>query len=148
MSDRPVNVLLVEDDENDILFMKEAFAQVGAQVCLDVVKDGEAAIAKLTGLAAELDARKPPGFTHLILDLKLPRKSGLEVLAWIRTRPVLACLSIAVLTSSHERSDLEAVRALGVERYHVKPLSFRELNVLVRRLCQDWGIAPDGPGGR
>lgn len=148
MSGTPVTVLLVEDDENDVLFMKEAFAETCPQARLEVAQDGEAAIAKLTGLAAEMDAGKPPGFTHLILDLKLPRKSGLEVIAWIRTRPVLAFLSIAVLTSSHERSDQEAVRALGVARYHVKPLSYRDLLVLVRRLCEDWGIVTGGRGGR
>ena len=125
---RPV-ILLVEDDEDDIDFFKRALSRTSAKAELVVARDGDEAVAVLAG-------RRPPVPTHLILDLKLPKRSGVEVLEWLRKTPELEKLSVAILSSSIEPRDVARTRALGVDGYHVKPSGAKAL------AAQDH----DGPG--
>jgi CheY-like chemotaxis protein len=134
-----MTVLLVEDDPDDILFMKKAFARSCPGVALEIARDGEAALEKL--------ALNVHAFTHLLLDLKLPKVSGLEVLTWIRAQPALALLHVIVLTSSTEESDLERTRALGIDGYYVKPVSFDELLQATRKICAQWGFLSESIPG-
>jgi CheY-like chemotaxis protein len=133
MIERPrPRVLLVEDDESDVLFFKRALDSHGAQVELEIARDGESAVQRLS--------RGEPLPDRVLLDLKLPRRSGLEVLAWIRSNPALKDLSVTILTSSGEPSDLARIQELGIEEYIVKPVSYQALREIVGALCRNWDI--------
>jgi DNA-binding response OmpR family regulator len=136
MGEKPnLKILLVEDDENDVLFLKRALKASCAAIELDVARDGELAVQYLSGKnGAALPDR-------IILDLKLPRRSGTDVLAWIRSQPSLRHLSVTVMTSSSERADIERVRHLGVDDYIVKPVSYQGLLDVAAGLCTRWGVA-------
>jgi len=134
--ERPaLRVLLVEDDENDVQFFQRALRAGSCCVDLEVARDGEAAVQALS----RNDGRQLPD--RIVLDLKLPRRSGLEVLSWIRSTPALKHLSVTILTSSGEPSDLVRIRELGIEEYLVKPVSYQGLLGITARLCAKWGCA-------
>jgi CheY-like chemotaxis protein len=137
LSERPrPKVLVVEDDDNDILFLQRALSGCGAELDLDIARDGESAIQRLS--QGNLPDR-------ILLDLKLPRRSGLEVLAWIRSTPALKHLSVTVMTSSGEPSDLSRIQELGIEEYVVKPVSYQALLEIVRTLCRNWNVPMKTP---
>jgi CheY-like chemotaxis protein len=118
------SILLVEDDENDVTFLKRAFEKAKMTFPLQVVGNGRLAIEYLGGTGRFSDRAKHPPSTHLLLDLKLPEKSGFEVLEWIRAVPALKELRVAILTSSSESPDLQRAKELGADCYLVKPMSF------------------------
>jgi DNA-binding response OmpR family regulator len=126
--------LLVEDDESDVLFLKRALAAAGLDSRFDVAGSGRAAMDYLSGRPPFDDRAKHPLPTHVVLDLKLPEKGGLEVLRWIRSEPALTGLRVAVLTSSKQPSDVGQAKALGTDLYLVKPMGFIALLPVVRAL--------------
>jgi CheY-like chemotaxis protein len=125
-------VLLVEDDSNDVLLIRRAFRRAGLATHIDVVGDGDAAVAYLaraqTGGAPRL----------VLLDLKLPRRPGLEVLSWLRQQPGLRRLPVIVLTSSRESADVNRAYDLGANSFLVKPVGFAALLEIVRTLELYW----------
>ena len=132
MNERPrPRVLLVEDDDNDVLFFQRALRDCGAEIELEIAGDGESALQRLS---------KEPRPDRVLLDLKLPRRSGLEVLAWIRSTPALKDLSVTIMTSSGEPSDLSRIRELGIDQYIVKPVSYQGLFEIVVALCRTWNV--------
>src|ERR1051326_6501859 len=95
------NVLLhVEDDPNDLLLLQRAFRNANAQVTIQPVNDGDKAVAYLSGTDEFTDREKYPLPGIVLLDLKMPRKSGLEVLQWFRSQQKLRRLIVIVFTSS------------------------------------------------
>ena len=125
-------VLLVEDDTNDVLLVRRAFRRAGLDARIEVAPDGEAAVAFLTrALTATA-----PGL--VLLDLKLPRLPGLDVLGWLRRQPGLRRLPVVVLTSSRERSDVDRAYDLGANSFLVKPVGFAELLEMVKALDLYW----------
>lgn len=135
MSQQPL-ILLVEDNADDVLFWELASARAGLATAVQVAQDGVEAINWLSGDPPS-DGRRP---THVLLDLKLPRKSGLEVLAWLRQRPEYERLPVIVLTSSQEKSDILRARELGITTYLVKPVSLPELVEMVRSIATTWNL--------
>ena len=93
-------VLLVEDDDNDVLFVQRAFKHAGILNRLEVVRDGDQAVDYLSGKGEYADRDKHPLPVFVLLDLKMPRRSGLEVLEWVKEREGLRRIPIVVLTSS------------------------------------------------
>jgi CheY-like chemotaxis protein len=141
----PVRVLdfvlmLVEDDPDHVLLIQRALAKANLVNPLRIVRDGDEAIAYLSGQGPYGDRNRYPLPSLILLDLKLPRKSGLEVLEWIRSDPALRVLPVVALTSSAETSDIERAYALGVNSYLVKPLGFEDLLDLVKSLVMYWMI--------
>src|SRR5512132_2547028 len=98
-------ILIAEDDENDVFLIKRALHQAQFDNPLQVVQNGEEAIAYLKGSAPYEDRDKHPMPALLLLDLKMPRKNGFEVLSWVRQHPEYNSLAIVVLTSSQESAD-------------------------------------------
>src|ERR1044071_8088044 len=95
------NVLLhVEDDPNDVLLLQRAFRKANAQLTIQAVTDGDKAVAYLNGTNDYADREKYPLPAIVLLDLKMPRKSGLEVLQWIRGEQKLRRLVVIIFTSS------------------------------------------------
>lgn len=127
-----VPILLVEDNDDDAFLMRRAFKNAEVANPLVTVNDGNAAIAHL----ARTDSADAPGL--VLLDLKLPFKSGFEVLSWIRSQERLRALSVIVLTSSREPSDITRSLAGGANAYVAKPSTSVELADLVRAIRDFW----------
>jgi CheY-like chemotaxis protein len=130
-------VLLVEDDDSDVIFLKRAFVKAGLPHRLQVVEDGGRAVGYLAGTGPYADREKYPMPTHVLLDLKLPEKTGFEVLEWIRAQPSLQALPVAILTSSSEGSDIRRAKELRADCYLVKPMSFNGLLELTKSI-DEW----------
>ena len=129
-------ILLVEDDENDVLFMKMAMETAGIAAGLQVAEDGEQALDYLKGQGQYADRVAHPLPSLVLLDLKLPRVLGMEVLKWIREQPGFDMMVVIMLTSSQQRSDISKACSLGANSYLVKPpnpLHLTELVDLVKR---------------
>ncbi|HEY6852794.1 MAG TPA: response regulator [Gemmatimonadales bacterium] len=131
-------ILLVEDDANDVLLIRRAFAKAAITNPVHNVEDGDAAVAYLAGEGSYADRDDHPLPAVVLLDLKLPRRSGLEVLEWVRQNPALRRLPIVVLTSSRESTDVNRAYDLGANSYLVKPVGFDALTDLVRILQGYW----------
>ena len=132
------HILLVEDDSNDVVLMQRAFHKTNISNPLQVVHDGEAAIAYLGARGPYADRRMFSLPMLLLLDLKLPRTSGLEVLAWLRAQESLKRLPAIVLTSSREQRDIDVAYDLGANAYLVKPVQFEALLDVIKRLHLFW----------
>ncbi len=120
-------LLVVEDDPGDAYLVQRAFAKAGISNPVKVVRDGEEAVSYLAGRGAYQDRTQFPLPTVVLLDLKLPRRSGLEVLAWIREQPGLSRLRVVILTSSRESPDVAKAYDLGVSSYLVEPVEHDKL---------------------
>jgi CheY-like chemotaxis protein len=140
MSSRPV--LYVEDEENDVFLMKRAFAKAGVTNSLEIVTDGAAAIRRLSGVGEFADHERFSTPCLLLLDLNLPRRSGLEVVEWVRAQPRLKALPVVLLTSSNQERDIKSAHALGANGYLVKPASSEKLIEVVTTL-RDACLIPD-----
>ena len=115
----PRPVLLVEDDPNDVIFLKHAFAKLGSHIPLLVLPDGQAAWDYLAGSGTAQGPAKP---SLILLDLKLPKKSGLEILEDLRATSELQRIPVLVMSSSSERVDIDRAYQLGADFYLVKPV--------------------------
>ena len=133
-------VLLVEDDADHVLLIQRAFAKANLVNPLRIVRDGDDAVAYLAGTGPYTDRSRHPLPSLILLDLKLPRKSGLEVLAWLRGEPHLRLTPVVVLSSSAETTDIEKAYALGVNSYLVKPVNFGDLLEMVKSIGMYWLI--------
>lgn len=131
-------ILLVEDNLDDVALFKRAVQKAALDYPLQVVGDGEAAIAYLSGVGGYADRTHYPLPRLVLLDLKLPRKSGHEVLEWLRGQPQLRRLPVVVLTTSREISDINRAYDQHVNSYLVKPFSFDGLMDMVRTLHNYW----------
>lgn len=131
-------ILHVEDDPNDILLIERAFrkAEIGAQV--QVVSDGEQAMQYLSGSSGFAQRERFPIPSLVLLDLKLPRKSGIEVLEWIRHQPGLRRIPVVMLTASKQPVDVNRAYDLGANAYLVKPVNFDALVELLRTMDKFW----------
>ncbi|MGH7962758.1 MAG: response regulator [Candidatus Binatia bacterium] len=145
MTVTPDIVLLVEDDPNDVLLMQRAFRRAKVTNPVQVVGDGEDAVLYLSGQDPYADRVRYPLPALILLDLKLPRKSGLEVLEWIRQQTQLKRLPVVVLTSSKESTDISRAYDLGVNSYLVKPVSFDTLLDMVETLNLYWLVLNEKP---
>ena len=145
MSVRDGVILLAEDDPNDVLSVQRAFQRNYVANPVQVVRDGEEALAYLSGQAPFADRERHPLPVLMLMDLKMPRKSGLEVLAWVRHQPGLKRLPIIVLTSSNQSPDINRAYELGANSYLVKPAGFDSLLDLVKNLDMYWLILNEKP---
>jgi CheY-like chemotaxis protein len=132
------SILLVEDSPDDVLLVQRAFRKVGATSPMHVVPDGEQAMAYLAGIGVYADRDRHPLPSLVLLDLKLPRRSGFEVLEWVRRQPGLRRLPVVVLTGSDEAADVDRAADLGANSYLVKPVGFDPLLEIVRNLRLYW----------
>jgi DNA-binding response OmpR family regulator len=129
-------ILLVEDEENDVVFMEMALDKAGLASAFQVAEDGEEAIDYLSGKGEFADRTRFPLPSLVFLDLKLPRVMGMDVLKWIRDQPALDTVVVIILTSSQQRTDIRMACTLGANSYLVKPsnpLALDEVVDLVKR---------------
>ncbi len=134
MAERSAVILVVEDDPNDVFFLKRALRKVQVGQRLKVVRDGETAIHYLAGSGPFSDRRRHPLPCMVLLDFKLPKASGLDVLRWLRSRRELADLPVFMISSSGEQSDRSAAQRAGVDAYRVKTVSIEDLIRVAREI--------------
>jgi CheY-like chemotaxis protein len=134
----PATILVADDDPNDIFFLKRAFAKAGFIHQVIDVPDGEKVIEYLSGSADYADRSRFPLPVLLLLDLKMPKVNGFEVLAWLQKENRLPNLKIVVLSSSGLLADKKKADALGAHDYKVKPADISEMLALVNDLAARW----------
>jgi two-component system, chemotaxis family, response regulator Rcp1 len=131
----PIEILLVEDSESDVRVLREVLSEINGDVRLHVVRDGLEAIAFLTYQGPYLHVPRP----HVILlDLKMPKMDGLEVLVRLKTDPWLQTIPIIVLAASGAEADIVRSYKLMANCYLVKPGELKEFEKLVRSLNEFW----------
>ena len=139
-------ILLVEDDQKDVELTMAALDEYNLANEVVVASDGEQALDYLYYRGKFMRrARENPAV--LLLDLKLPKVNGLEVLQQIKSDENLKLIPVAVLTSSHEEKDLVASYKLGVNAYVVKPVDFHEFVNAIKELGVFWAVINEPPPG-
>ena len=124
-------ILLVEDDPNDVFFLRYAFEQASIKDPILAVQDGQEAIDYLLGKGKYENRSKYPLPGLILLDLKVPRIRGLKVLEWIRGQPEIRETPVVVVTTSIEPADRRRADQLGVLAYLCKPVSAEGLLELI-----------------
>ena len=140
-------VLWVEDDADDVLLIGRAIRKAG----LDrpaLARDGQEAVAYLSGSGEYADRDAHPFPSLILLDLKLPRISGFEVLQWIRERPEVRRVPVVMFTSSQEKADIDRAYELGANAYLVKSVDHEHLVEALKRVRNFWldlNVNPTSP---
>ena len=144
MKECPV-ILVAEDDEDYVLLIKQVFQKAHIPNPIHVVWNGEEAIAYLKGAGKYSNREEYPLPDIFLLDLKMPRVNGFEVLKWVRAQPTFGSLRILVLTSSDEIRDVNEAYQLGANSFLVKPLDFEDFTHLSRLIADFWFKASRAP---
>jgi CheY-like chemotaxis protein len=137
-------ILMVEDNPNDIELTMEALSENNIANAIDTARDGEEALDYLY-CKGKFSSRPSQNPAVILLDLKLPKVDGLEVLRTIRGDAGLKMIPVVILTSSREESDLIESYRLGVNAYVVKPVDFNEFVQAIRTLGLFWAIINEPP---
>jgi len=143
----PINrtILVADDDQNDVFFLRRAFQKSGLDHSVIHVSDGQEAIDYLRGEADYSDRTRFPLPALLLLDLKMPKVDGFDVLNWLRGRSELKQLPVVVLSSSSREDDIQRARSLGADDYRVKPADFEQLLLLAQDVSTRWLTADQVP---
>lgn len=131
-------LLVVDDNPDDAHFTKLALERVGVITPVQWVSDCEQALGYLSGIGEFADPESHPLPVLMLLDLKMSRASGLELLAWLREQPVLKRLPVIVIASSSEPAEVNRAYELGCNSYLVRPASFNALLVMMQGVVQYW----------
>ena len=127
-------ILLIDDSEDDIFLVKEAFRESGQAHSLEAISDSQAAMDYLR----ENRANRPD---VMLLDINMPRYSGFDVLDWLQSDPQLREIPVVMLTTSEQPEDVRRATEGGARDYFRKPVDFDRLRDLARQLLQRWGSA-------
>jgi two-component system, response regulator len=147
-----VEILLVEDNPNDVTLTLRAFKRYNLSNGVHVVHDGAEALEFIFGTGAYAGRGFEPTPRVILLDLKLPKVDGLEVLQRIKADPRTRVIPVVILTSSREQCDIVDSYQLGVNGYIVKPVDFEQFTEAMRQLGLYWvllnqpPIRPNRPG--
>ena len=128
--DKKPTVLLAEDESADVFIMQRAIGKMDSPISLQVAKDGEQAIDYLAGHGEYADRERFPIPKLILLDIKMPRKNGFDVLEWLRYNHAFADVPVVMITSSSLKTDIDHANALGASAYLVKPVPTAELQKL------------------
>lgn len=131
----PIEILLVEDNEGDIVLTREAFKESKLHNNLSIVKDGAEALLFLNKEGAYSDVPRPD---IILLDLNLPKKTGLEVLNEIKSNPKLKTIPVVILTCSKNENDIWATYSNQANCYITKPVDFNKFINVIRSLNNFW----------
>jgi CheY-like chemotaxis protein len=126
-------VWVIDDDEDDLLFLQSAFAHERPAIEIRLIQDSTALLAQL-GACVDLPKL-------LLVDINMPRLNGLELLAQLRSMPRYAQLPIIMLTTSADPGDRQQALDLGANDYLIKPMGQHHLRVIAQSLSQQWALA-------
>jgi CheY-like chemotaxis protein len=140
MDNNQFTVLLVEDDLNDVFLVKRAFKTAAIQNPLQVVTDGLEAINYFRAEGKYADRKAYPLPKLVVMDIRMPRRSGFEVLEWVKHDPRLRRIPIVIVSSSANPADINRAYELGANAYMVKPVNYREVERLFQSLTHYWGL--------
>jgi CheY-like chemotaxis protein len=115
-------ILLVEDEPDAVVLLRRAFSKASVPFPIRHARDGEEAVEYLSGLGVYGDRARHPLPSIILLDLRLPRRSGFEVLEWLRARPDIGRIPVIVLTTSEQPRDRRRARELGANGFRTKPV--------------------------
>jgi len=138
MTNKTVDILLVEDSKDDSAFFIHALKEPNPTVQLSIARDGVEALSLMFGAGNPDNAVPLVRPKLIILDLKMPKVSGLEVLRRLKTNPHTHAIPVVALSSSQEARDLAESYQLGVNSYLLKPMDFDEFGDVVRLLSTYW----------
>ena len=138
MSEKLRPILAAEDEESDRMILELAFRRGKLPYPLVIVQDGQEAVNYLSGNEKYADRSVHPLPSLIVLDLKMPRMNGFDVLAWLAMQPELKELPAVVLSSSSDESDIRKALQLGARDYFVKPHSMDELIRIARQMEARW----------
>jgi CheY-like chemotaxis protein len=131
-------VLMADDDEDDLVLVKDAFAAAGIFIELRSVPDGEELVEYLFRRNKYEDSSLFPEPNLILLDLNMPKKDGREVLAEIKAHPILRQIPVVVLTTSREDADIRKCYEMGASSYVTKPNGFNALVDIVKTVGKYW----------
>ena len=132
------NILLAEDSPDDVFLIRSALKKSGFQDPIYSVSNGEQVIQYLKGDGVYADRERCPVPHLLLLDLKMPRLNGFEVLTWIRSRPEWMCLPVIVLTTSFYGPEIKKAYDLGANSFITKPPEFAQLMANLKEVGEHW----------
>lgn len=141
---KTISILYADDDENDQFIFERVIEKIAAEVRLEMVDDGMAAIEYLSGHGRYADRNRYPLPQLIFSDLKMPRVSGIGLLRWIRQQTAMTSLPVVMLSSSALENDIRTAYQLGANGYVVKSLSLWEFGDCVRdilSLCDRESVA-------
>jgi len=141
-----VAILFVDDDPNDMLLVERALKKAGLFYPLIHRRDGEEAIDYLSGKPPYSDRTKHPLPTLILLDIKMPKLNGFDVLSWLQQQPALAKIPVVILTASVRVEDQSEAEKLGAVGYRTKPVNFAELVDIIRDVDARWLSQIQKPG--
>jgi CheY-like chemotaxis protein len=139
-------ILVAEDQEFEIQILKRSFLKAGISAPLDFVRDGQEAIDYLKGEDQYADRSAHPLPALVLLDLKMPRVDGFDVLTWLRCQEGLRRMPVVVLTNSKQARDIARAYDLGANSYLTKPASIPEMEDMAIALEDYWlklNVRPD-----
>ena len=131
-------ILLVDDDENDVVIMTMAMKKAGLSCLIRVARDGREAEDYLSGTGKFADRNEYPLPYLILMDLKLPRVLGLEVLKWLRDRPEYDAIIVLMLSSSPMPEDIRRAYRLRANAYLVKPSGLENLQLMAQAIKDFW----------
>ena len=137
MNEMNRNILLVEDEEGDIELITNAMKKINLINVIDVARDGEQALNYLYR-RAEYAQRQSDDPVLVLLDLKMPKVDGIEVLKAMKSDSALRNIPVVVVTSSRENPDIRKCYELGVNAYVVKPVDFKEFTEAIKSIGLFW----------
>ena len=147
-SKRPITILLVDDDEEDLVMAQEALRESRLGNDLRTTHDGEELMDYLLRRGQYADAADSPKPGLILLDLNMPKKDGREALAEIKANPELRKIPVIVLTTSKAEEDIFRTYDLGVNSFITKPVTFSGLVEAMRVVSQYWFEIVELPDGR
>lgn len=142
---RACTILAAEDEDADLFLLKRALKEACGTLPIYSVTDGGEVIAYLSGIGAYADRKIFPLPDLLLLDLKLPRKSGFEILEWLKSHPHFRRLPAVVLTSSELPADIDGAYARGASGYFVKNTDPEKFYDQIRVIYNYWSAAAERP---
>lgn len=141
MHDSEYPILVFEDDPNDALLLQRALKKNNMNNPVHIVTNGEEGLAYLQRQGPYADRGRFPFPRVILLDLKMPRKGGLEVLEYLRAHPSLKVIPTIVFTSSRETQDIERAYDLGANAFMVKPHDFDGLVQIMQKIREFWNAS-------
>ena len=137
MENKPMEILLVEDNEDDIVLEQEALAEAKLVNLMFVVRDGEEAMAFLRRQGQYQHAQLPG---LILLDINMPKKNGFEVLNELKADPALMHIPVVMLTTSDNESDVVKSYAKGACSYITKPMDFDKFRGVIKQFALYWAL--------